>query len=103
MNEVEKAITSADFFLTFISLNSVDPDIRSETGFSVNSEVAIAQKKLEQQTTESDLRPDPRSYFIPVRLDRVDPPASLAKLLSPVTNRLQVLNKSIKQFCRWIT
>jgi TIR domain/Domain of unknown function (DUF4062) len=81
IEEVEAAIKGADFFLTFISLNTVDPSIQSETGFSVGSEVVIARKMFDQGVSDEpgSIRPDPRSRFIPVRLDRVEPPASIAK------------------------
>jgi hypothetical protein len=80
VREVERAITTADFFLTFVSINTVDPTVRSETGFSVNSEVAIAQSRFDnEETADPDLRPDSRSHLIPVRLDPVDPPESIAQ------------------------
>jgi hypothetical protein len=80
VEEVEKAITSADFFLTFVSVNTVDPTVRSETGFSIPAEVAIARKKFDQEeATTPELRPSPRSHFIPVRLDPVMPPASISQ------------------------
>jgi TIR domain len=80
VKEVERAITSADFFLTFVSINTVDPTIRSESGFSVNSEVEIARKKFDRESAaEPELGPDPRSHFIPVRLDPVTPPTSISQ------------------------
>jgi hypothetical protein len=79
VNEVESAIKTADFFLTFVSRNTVDPTVRSATGFSVSSEVAIAREKFDHDTDpHSELQPSPRSYLIPVRLDPVSPPKAIA-------------------------
>jgi hypothetical protein len=80
VDEIQAAIRSADFFVTFVSRNSIDEQVRSVTGFSVNSEINIALEKIsEARAAESDdVRPDPRSYMIPVRLDPVQPPKSIA-------------------------
>jgi hypothetical protein len=80
VTEIEAAIRSADFFIPFISRNTVNPQVPSATGFTVGSEVAIALEKLDEELGPGhDFHPDPRSYFIPVRLDPVGPPEAIAK------------------------
>jgi hypothetical protein len=80
VNEIEEAIRSAHFFLAFVSRNSVNKRVRSVTGFSVVSEIDIALERIsEAEQAESMLRPDPRSYMIPARLDPVQPPAKIAQ------------------------
>jgi hypothetical protein len=79
IKEIEKAIRSADFFITFVSNNSIDEQIGSVTDFSVNSEVDIALERIsEVKESYPEITPDPRSYMIPARLDAVLPPAKLA-------------------------
>src|SRR5262249_3490681 len=77
---IEAVIRSADFFVTFVSRNSIDEQVGSVTGFSVGSEIDIALDKIsEARAAEADdVRPDPASYMIPARLDPVQPPASIA-------------------------
>jgi hypothetical protein len=75
--EIETAIRSADFFITFVSRNSVDKQVGSATGFSVDSEIHIALDRISQ--AEPDVIPDPRSYLIPARLDPVAPPQKIAE------------------------
>lgn len=78
--EIEEAIRSSQFFVTFVSRNSVDKQVRSVTGFSVNSEINVALERIsEAKESELDLTPDPRSYMIPARLDPVPPPANIAE------------------------
>ena len=69
--EIKSAIESADFFITFVSQNTVGRgvNVKSETGFSVDNEIGYALTQFH----------DPKSYFIPVRLDPVNPPDSIAK------------------------
>jgi hypothetical protein len=52
-SEIETAIRSADFFLTFVSQNSVDPDVPSETGFSVHSEISMPSNARMRRLTRS--------------------------------------------------
>jgi hypothetical protein len=80
VDEIQAVIRSADFFLTFVSRSSIDEQVHSVTGFSVNSEIDIALEKISvaKAAESDDVRPDPRSYMIPARLDPVQPPASIA-------------------------
>jgi TIR domain/Domain of unknown function (DUF4062) len=81
VREIDTAIRSADFFLTFVSRNSVDKHVRSETGFTVGSEINIAWEQAEEVARAApDMTPSPWSYVIPVRLDPVIPPDELAQL-----------------------
>lgn len=81
VREIGIAIRSADFFITFVSRNSVDKRVRSETGFTVGSEIDIARKQAEEAAQAApDMAPSPWSYVIPVRLDPVTPPYELAQL-----------------------
>jgi len=75
--EITRAIDTADFFLTFVSRNSVGPGAKSKTSFSVESEVAIAQRTVESRRVD-EFPPSPSSYLIPVRLNRVQLPDELA-------------------------
>ena len=78
--EIEEAIRSAHFFVTFVSRNSVNKQVPSTTGFSVASEISIALERIsEAEEAEPDVTPDPRSYMIPVRLDPVTPPTRIAE------------------------
>jgi hypothetical protein len=72
--EIKSAIKSADFFITFVSQNMVGRglNLKSETGFSVDEEIGFVLGHMERFR-------DPKSYFIPVRLDPVKPPESIAK------------------------
>ena len=70
--EMEVAIRACDFFVVFLSLNSAA--LPSETGHGVASETAQALSR----TQEPDFPWDPATYIIPVRLDPVSPPPSLA-------------------------
>ena len=51
VEEIEKAIKSADFFLSFVSVNTVALGVPSQTGFSVNSE-----RKLFNETSVGERR-----------------------------------------------
>jgi hypothetical protein len=78
--EIEKTIRSAHFFITFVSQNSVDKQVRSVTGFSVGSEINIALERIsEAKQAAPDVTPDPRSYMIPARLDPVTPQPNIAE------------------------
>jgi hypothetical protein len=79
IKEIENAIRSADFFITFVSSYSIDKHIGSVTHFSVNSEVDIALERISKvKESYPEITPDPRSHMIPARLDAVLPPAKLA-------------------------
>ena len=81
VREVEAAIRSADFFVTFVSRNSTDKRVSSETGFTVDTEIDIARKQVEEVARAApDVTPSLGSYVIPVRLDPVTPPDELAQL-----------------------
>lgn len=75
--ECTSAIEAADFFLTFISEHSVNPQSRSETGFTVRSELEIAEASATDRGLEN-LPPGPQTYIIPVRLDPVQPSGVIA-------------------------
>jgi hypothetical protein len=76
VEEIEKAIKSADFFLSFVSVNTVALGVPSQTGFSVNSERKLFNENV--SGSADALKPTLRSHFIPVRLDPVQPPPEIA-------------------------
>jgi hypothetical protein len=76
--EIEAAIRSSDVFVIFFSKNN---DVESETGFSVDSELSIAetinQFLGEEESTSST---GSRIHIIPVLLDEVEIPESISEL-----------------------
>jgi hypothetical protein len=74
IREVEVAIGASDFFVVFLSSNSVT--LASETGHGVTSETDRALNRSQ----DPDFPWDPSTYIIPVRLDPVAPPPRLADI-----------------------
>jgi len=74
IREMDVAIRACDFFMVFLSSNSVA--LASETGHGVASETAQALNRTQQP----DFPWDPGAYIIPVRLDPVSPPPSLSEI-----------------------
>ncbi len=68
VEEIRKALHDTDFFLAFISRNTFD-----RRGF-IHKEIKMALEMYEQQ-------PVTGIYFIPVRLEPVEPPASFAEIM----------------------
>jgi hypothetical protein len=76
--EIEAAIRSSDIFVTFLSKYQ---DVESETGFSLNSELSIAEainQYLGEE--ESSSSTGNRIHIIPVLLDEVNIPEPIAEL-----------------------
>jgi len=77
-SEIEAAIRSSEIFVIFFSMNH---DVESETGFSVNSELSIAEtinKYLGEEESNSSI--GNRIHIIPVLLDAVEFPELVTEL-----------------------
>jgi len=76
--EIETAIKNSDVFITFLSKNS---DVASETGFSVDSELSIAENINEFLGEDhSSSSTGNQIHIIPALLDEVEIPAVIAQL-----------------------
>lgn len=78
VNEIEAAIESCDVFLSFVSANTTDTTVNSQTGFSVGTELKIALDNF-SQAMPHELGKDRRGVLIPVRLDDVAPPSDISQ------------------------
>jgi hypothetical protein len=76
--EIEAAIRESDVFVSFLSKNIDEP---SETGFSVDSELSIAESINEFMGEDySDSSTGNKIHILPVLLDPVPLPESIAEL-----------------------
>lgn len=88
--EIESAIKTSDVFITFLSKNS---EVESETGFSVDSEMSIAEN-ISQFLGENDDSSNTSSkiHILPVLLDEIEIPESVAHLQCYVLSDLEGLD-----------
>jgi len=76
--EIETAIKTSDVFVTFLSKNS---EVASETGFSVDSELSIAEHLNHFLGEDKDSSSTSnRVHILPVLLDEVEIPDAVAQL-----------------------